>query len=464
MSASMVDDFVVLDPAVSIRELPPRKASLWSQGPAVRRGWLLVHDAQECAAVVPAGDGLGEVVEALRVPARTAELVDDPIGRELVEGLVRRGFGYARPTGDVPGPGEIDALRADWRARCGITRVERAMPRMRVRDVAELREQAHHLALDNAGTVEVEPPWHDLGADTAAAFYDAYCALAAELGDVRLRSFPADDEIAQEVLVDRAPPANDVERSLRARHLRARCDHLLELEGKIVWAQEPRWEDLWIPLDDDLVPNRPDLVGITEGSIVLDVAGGLGRVARRLAARMGLTTTIISVDKEPIISARARRFAAELGISSIEFRVGLAQRLPLGDSSVDAAVLEWGGEIYRDGLLARCLTEIERVLRPGKRLAITYRLCNVLLERATEVVAPYPEIYPGVLAAVAQAGLGLVAEKVWTTRAAFTGVPRAAFEERYLPRIIDDLRGRTFPPQRPSVDVMLTVVTAKALR
>lgn len=461
MPASILDDFVVLDPAVAVHEIAARKPSLWSLAPAARRGWLLVHGAQECAVVVPPGEGLLELVEGLRAPTRAVELVEDPLGRELVEALVRRGFAYGRSDAGMPDTAELAALRRGWRERCGIARVMRTGTSTPVRDVAEMREHAQRLASANAVSIELEPAWERFSADEAAAFFDAFRALADQLGDVRLRGFPADDEIAQEVLVERPAPATEIERTIRAQHVRVRCEHLLELEGKIVWAQEPRWEERWVPLDDDLVPNRPELVGIAEGAIVLDVAGGLGRVARRLAARLGAKTTIISVDKEPIIVGRARRFASELGYSSIDFQVGLAQRLPLAGGSVDAAVLEWGGEIYRDGVLARCLAEIERVLRPGKRLAITYRICNVLLERATEVIAPYPEIYPAVLAAVGQAGLRVIAEKLWTTRADFSGAPRAAFEERYLPRVIDDLRGRVFPSQPPSIDVMLTVVAEK---
>ncbi|HEX8115492.1 MAG TPA: hypothetical protein VF516_47520, partial [Kofleriaceae bacterium] len=77
-TACSPEDLVVLDPAVRSEELPARD-------PAARRGWLLVHDALEAAAVVPAGAGLREFVEDLRSPTRLGDLVEaDEIGSDAL--------------------------------------------------------------------------------------------------------------------------------------------------------------------------------------------------------------------------------------------------------------------------------------------------------------------------------------------------------------------------------------------
>jgi SAM-dependent methyltransferase len=173
---------------------------------------------------------------------------------------------------------------------------------------------------------------------------------------------------------------------------------------------------------------------------------------------------VISVEREPLFAARARRFAAELGAPTIQFRIGLCQRIPIADHAVDAAVMEWGGEIHRTGLLGDCLAEIRRILRPGGRVGVTYRMCNIELDNLSSVFAPVPDILPALRGAVEAAGLPIVAEKVWLSEPQMSRVPLAAFEERFLPRIVDDLRGRRSAPRSRSVDLTLTTIAEKASR
>ncbi len=570
----------MLDPAVRLEELPARKSKPSAPEPAARRGSLLVHEALELAAILPAGSGLQQFVEDLRSPTRLGELVEaDEIGTgalawQLLDGLLGRGFAHRVRDGRMPDPRELEQLRSAWREQCrhARRRVRCAAGRLAVDDVvervralspppslvlecrgeaqelpllqdlaaryqrgdyrvhetvvelpparygAELRAALRRLGagvrlrapipLDaapirelardqlpvivqiDAGAEQLTPPglqavaqalkgaratalelnvdWEGLARtgrsiqELAADVHAQVGAITDELGDVRICGFPADDEIAQEALPAGAPVASELERAVRGLHLQQRVRYLLGVEGTSVWAQDPASEELWVPSEDDLLPNHPELLGLGEGSVLADIAGGFGRVARRLAPQVGTGGAVISVEKDPLFVSRARRFAAELGVRAIQFRIGLCQRLPIDDDSVDAAVMEWAGEIQREGLLGDCLAEIRRVLRPGGRLGITYRLCHVELEDLARVFAPVPDIYPSLRDAIGAAGLPIVAEKVWIAQPRLSEAPLAAFEERFLPRILDDLRGKRSPRQSRAVELTLTVIAEKA--
>ena len=115
-------------------------------------------------------------------------------------------------------------------------------------------------------------------------------------------------------------------------------------------------------------------------------------------------------------------------------------------------------------LRAREAKEIRRILRPGGRIGITYRLCYVELENLAKVFAPVPDIYPSLRGAIGAAGLPIVAEKVWIAEPRLSEALLAAFEERFLPRIPDDLRGRRSARQSRAVELTLTMIAEKVSR
>src|SRR5262249_2591222 len=63
------------------------------------------------------------------------------------------------------------------------------------------------------------------------------------------------------------------------------------------------------------------------------------------------------------------RRAAEIGLTNVEFRVMDAERMDLGDGSVDGVLCRWGYMLMADPLSA--LRETRRVLRDGGRLAFS---------------------------------------------------------------------------------------------
>jgi SAM-dependent methyltransferase len=100
---------------------------------------------------------------------------------------------------------------------------------------------------------------------------------------------------------------------------------------------------------------------------VLELAAGIGHVGFKVAERLGASGRLISTDFAPAMVARARAFGEELGLDNVEYRVLDAERMDLGDSSVDGVLCRFGYMLMADP--AAALAETRRVLREGGRLS-----------------------------------------------------------------------------------------------
>jgi demethylmenaquinone methyltransferase/2-methoxy-6-polyprenyl-1,4-benzoquinol methylase len=101
---------------------------------------------------------------------------------------------------------------------------------------------------------------------------------------------------------------------------------------------------------------------------VLDVAGGTGDIAFRIAAAVrarggAADITVCDINSEMI--AEGRRRAGLKDESSIEWMCGDAEALPVPDASVDAYTIAFG--IRNTTHIERVLAEAQRVLKPGGR-------------------------------------------------------------------------------------------------
>jgi SAM-dependent methyltransferase len=105
--------------------------------------------------------------------------------------------------------------------------------------------------------------------------------------------------------------------------------------------------------------------GARPGQTWLDVAGGPGDLSLALSERVGDDGHVVYSDFAPDMVEVARERAADRG--NLEFRVLDAERMDLGDDSVDGVGCRYGYMLMADP--AAALSETRRVLRDGGALA-----------------------------------------------------------------------------------------------
>lgn len=114
------------------------------------------------------------------------------------------------------------------------------------------------------------------------------------------------------------------------------------------------------------VANPLSLRPLAKGERVVDVGSGAGFDSFVAAHLVGPGGKVIGVDMTEEMLAKSRSTAGKLAQSNVEFREGLAERLPVEDS--------WADVVISNGVINLCpdkravFSEIHRVLRPGGRL------------------------------------------------------------------------------------------------
>jgi SAM-dependent methyltransferase len=102
-------------------------------------------------------------------------------------------------------------------------------------------------------------------------------------------------------------------------------------------------------------------LGLWDGTTVLDLAAGTGKLTRMLQAT---GATVIAV--EPV--AAMRRVLAET-VPGVEVRDGTAESIPAADGALDAVTV---AQAFHWFDAARALAEIHRTLRPGGGLGLVW--------------------------------------------------------------------------------------------
>ena len=104
-----------------------------------------------------------------------------------------------------------------------------------------------------------------------------------------------------------------------------------------------------------------DRADLQEGDRVLDVATGTGIVARRAAAEVGNSGSVVGVDIDSGMLAVAKDQASDIQ-PAIEWWEGDAADLPFPDERFDAVFCQQGLQLFDEPLAA--LEEMRRVLSP----------------------------------------------------------------------------------------------------
>jgi demethylmenaquinone methyltransferase/2-methoxy-6-polyprenyl-1,4-benzoquinol methylase len=118
-----------------------------------------------------------------------------------------------------------------------------------------------------------------------------------------------------------------------------------------------------------------DLAGLAPGERALDVATGTGDLALELARRVAPGGTVVGADfSERMLElardkAASERAAGRLPAEApVHFQSANALELPYRDDEFDAATVGFGARNFSD--LARGLSEMARVVRPGGRVVV----------------------------------------------------------------------------------------------
>src|SRR2546421_9909973 len=115
--------------------------------------------------------------------------------------------------------------------------------------------------------------------------------------------------------------------------------------------------------------NPTALAELHEGEVVLDLGSGGGIDVLLTAKRVGRTGKAYGLDMTDEMLALARDNQRKAGIDNVEFLKGEIEHIPLPDGSVDVIISNC--VINLSGDKDRVLTEAFRVLKPGRRFAVS---------------------------------------------------------------------------------------------
>lgn len=134
--------------------------------------------------------------------------------------------------------------------------------------------------------------------------------------------------------------------------------------GQLVTSAAEVYEEFFLPaLFQEWTARLADAAQIAKGHRVLDVACGTGVLARTARERVGSEGSVVGVDINEGMLTVANRKAPD-----IEWRRAPAEKLPFGDHEFDAVISQFGLMFFDNQRVA--LTEMARVLRPGRYLAV----------------------------------------------------------------------------------------------
>lgn len=109
-----------------------------------------------------------------------------------------------------------------------------------------------------------------------------------------------------------------------------------------------------------------DDIDLPADGAVLDIGCGTAAALRHIGRRVGRA---IGVDPAPrMIEIAGERLAGHPAADRIEFRVGPAEALPVGDDAIDVVLAFDSFDHWTDA--AAGLAEVRRVLAPGGRLVV----------------------------------------------------------------------------------------------
>lgn len=148
------------------------------------------------------------------------------------------------------------------------------------------------------------------------------------------------------------------------------------------------YETVFEPFSLALTAPAFEVLGITDGTSVIDVAAGTGGAALALARR---GAAVVAIDASSAMVERTEARAAAAGLS-VTARMMDARHLDFPDHTFDAALSAFGIILVADAVGA--LAEMQRVVRPGGPVAIVTWTEPQSYELATQLGAAIAEVWP----------------------------------------------------------------------
>jgi arsenite methyltransferase len=180
------------------------------------------------------------------------------------------------------------------------------------------------------------------------------------------------DALEQEVEIDLALLKSEIQKTYSAVSQEPERDFIFPTGRG--WA-----EDLEYPPELGRVPDtavesfagvaNPFSLGrLAAGERVLDLGCGAGTDSLVAAQMVGSSGSVVGIDMTPAMLAKARRAAAELGVTNADFVEGEVESLPFQDDSFDVVISNGVIDLVPDK--DAVYSEIYRVLAPGGRIQI----------------------------------------------------------------------------------------------
>ena len=111
------------------------------------------------------------------------------------------------------------------------------------------------------------------------------------------------------------------------------------------------------------VANPFSLRDVKAGERVIDLGSGAGFDCFIAAGKVGSKGHVVGIDMTEEMLTKSRKTAQAMGLSNVEFREGILERLPVEDG--------WADVVISNGVINLCadkqqaFSEIRRVLKPG---------------------------------------------------------------------------------------------------